>query len=381
MKKVWKCGILVLLATLFALCALCGCSELFGPYPGGGNGSSGNGGTGGSGGNGGGQIEQPASKPEFASGSGTEEDPYVISAGYQWENVAKHLDAHYVLGADLNLGDLNDLQPIGNTTAPFTGTLDGKNHKIHSADISSSSNCGLFGVVSGGSLKNINFSDSRLKAGRDGLGSFAGQIKMGTVVENCHAINISCTTEIYGYVGGIVGIVSSASRVRYCSAKASCKTTSNMNHIGGLFGEMEGGSVDACWGVITANLSKGVWHESGGIVSDFVGGTITNVYAEITFSTLYGGIAYTSEGGCCAKFGLCFNGDSSRDVPLYYEKGVSVSDTTSHYYNSTTIESSNDILDSAEWKDNKFWKKGKLHPELVSYEEYLALTAETAESE
>lgn len=390
MKKAWKYGISVLFVALFALSMLCGCG-MFGFPPSdnggesssgsssgssGGNSSGNSGGSSGSGSSGGGQTEKPAPKPEFASGSGTESDPYVISEGYQWANVANHLDAHYLLGADLNLGNLNNLQPIGDSTDPFMGTLDGQNHKIHSAEISSSSNCGLFGVVSGGTLKNINFSDSRLWTGKDGLGSFAGQIKMGTVVENCHAINISCTTKIYGRAGGIVGIVSSASQVRYCSAKASFKTTSNMNHIGGLFGKVEGGSVDACWGIVTASFSSGVWHESGGIVSDFVGGSITNVYAEITFSMLDGGIAHTSEGGCCTKFGLCFNGDSSRTVPLYYEKGVAVTDTTSRYFNSTTIESSNDILDSDEWKDNKLWKKGKLHPELVSYEEYLALTAE-----
>ena len=373
MKK-WFTAIVTVTFMICLCLGLSACSGLFG-----GNSTNNEygGSSGGNSGNGSGQTEQPANKPEFASGSGTESNPYIIAEPYQWLNIGKHLSSCLELSCDLNMGDIEDLSPIGDSANPFSGFLDGKNHNIHSAEIYASKNCGLFGVVSGGTLKNIRFSDSRLGVKSDGLGSFSGQIKMGSLIENCHSENISCTTEIYGKAGGIVGIVSSASKVQYCSAKVSFKTTSNMNHIGGLFGKMEGGSVNACWGTISASFSAGVWHESGGIVSDFVGGTITNVYAEVTFGMLDGGIAHTSEGGCCAKFGLCFNGDSSLNVPLYYEKTVAVKDITSRYYNSTTIESSNNILDTDEWRDNKLWKKGKLHPELVSYEEYLLLTAIT----
>lgn len=379
MKKSWKYVLSALLVVLFASCIFCGCEVK--TVQSGSSGSSGNSSGNSNSGNGsGGQNEQTVPKAEFSSGSGTASDPYVISQAYQWTNVGNHLSSCFVLSADLNLGDIQNLKPIGNSTAPFTGTLDGKNHKIHSAVISTTKNCGLFGVISGGTVKNLKFSDSRVTTtggySSEGLGGIAGQIKMGALVENCHLENISETTDISGKAGGIIGIVSSASKVRYCSTKASIKTESNMNHIGGLFGKVEGGSVDACWGVVSASFSSGVWHESGGIVSDFIGGKITNVYAEVTFGQLDGGIAHTSEGGCCTEFGLCFNGASSKSVPLYYEKAVAVNDTTSRYYNSTTIETANAILDSAEWSDNPLWKKGRLHPELVSYEEYLAVVGE-----
>lgn len=371
MKKSWKYFLSALLVVLFASCIFCGCEvkTVLSGSSGSTNGGSGSGG----------QNEQTGPKAEFSSGSGTASDPYVISQAYQWTNVGNHLSSCFELSADLNLGDIQNLKPIGNSTAPFTGTFDGKNHKIHSAVISASKNCGLFGVISGGTVKNLKFSDSRVTTTEnpsDGLGGIAGQIKMGALVENCHTENISESAYLHTYAGGIIGIVSSASKVRYCSTKASIKTVSNMNYIGGLFGKMEGGSVDACWGVVSASFSSGVWHESGGIVSEFIGGKITNVYAEVTFGQLDGGIAHTSEGGSCTEFGLCFNGASSKSVPLYYEKAVAVKDTTSHYYNSTTIETANALLDTSEWSDNPLWKKGKLHPELVSYEEYLAVAGE-----
>ncbi len=400
MKKVWKYGILVLFVALFALSTLCGCS-IFGfppSYNGGSSGggsssgssngsSSGNSGGSSSSGSGssssGGQTEKPAPKPEFVSGSGTENDPYVISEGYQWANVANHLDAHYLLGADLNLGDLEDLKPVGDPTDPFTGTLDGKDHKIHSAEIvceSSVERVGLFGVISGGALRNLKFADSRIVSKKSGenaaLAGIAGQVKMGAHIENCHLENITLENDGgygYDYVGALIGVVSSASKVIYCSAKATLSALT-FDNVGGLFGKVEGGTIDACSGVIACTANSNV--RVGGICGIIDGGKITNIYTEISFNYLFGGIAHTSKGGYGVEFGLCFNGSGSNSKPLYYNSDISVKDTTSRYFNSTTIESSNDILDSDEWKDNKLWKKGKLHPELVSYEEYLALTAE-----
>ena len=385
MKKIWKYGILVLFVALFALSTLCGCG---GPWPSDSSGSSSGNSNGG--GNGGGQSENPAPKPEFASGSGTESDPYVISAGYQWANVANHLDAHYRLGADLNLGDLSKLQPIGDSADPFTGTLDGQNHKIHSAEITifngnnKTENAGLFGVISGGIVKNLHLNDSRIKLQDDTsckrVGSIAGQVKMGAHVENIHIDGV--TIDYYARharsrsMGSIIGTISSASEVIYCSAKASLISRSISTDIGGLFGTVEGGRIDACFGYVSFVNEATSAPYVGGLIGEIVGGKISNIYAEITFEHLYAGIAHMSQGGYGVEFGLCFNGSGSNSKPLYYNSDISVKDTTSHYFNSATIESSNEILDSEEWKENKLWKKGKLHPELVSYEEYLALTAE-----
>lgn len=393
MKKVWKCGILVLLATLFALCALCGCSELFDPYPGGENGSSGNGGTGGSGGNGGGQIEQPASKPEFASGSGTEADPYVIAEPYQWLNIAKHLGAHYILKNDLNMGDYtgeNAARCLGSDSTPFTGSIDGQGHMLHSGAFRGEG--GLFGVIYGGTVRNLNLRDSKLTIWGHDAGAFASKVKMAAVIENCHvsSCNALFDSSDVAYLGGFVGRVSSASSVTYCSSDITTENNYGYPYasayaVGGFAGAIDGGKIEACWAKGSFDSAAG---NNGGIVAYITGGTVTNAYSECTFhgtsrwkATSYGTIACYSSGGCHVTYGLSFSSFEGVTNGMYYTIQTAFEDNTCHAYGSNNVGSSNDILDSAEWKDNKLWKKGKLHPELVSYEEYLSLTAETAESE
>ena len=98
-------------------------------------------------------------KKDFESGTGSQNDPYVIKEGYQWINISKDLDAYYVLGNDISLSSLDKVDPIGNEQTPFKGTIDGKGFTISKANISSKMNTGLFGVVSEATIKNINLDD------------------------------------------------------------------------------------------------------------------------------------------------------------------------------------------------------------------------------
>ena len=82
-----------------------------------------------------------ASTGAFVYGSGTEEDPYLISNKYQLDNVRNELGAHYKLTCDIVFdesdfaegGDFyNDgagFEPIGDEEAIFTGVFDGNGFK------------------------------------------------------------------------------------------------------------------------------------------------------------------------------------------------------------------------------------------------------------
>ena len=376
MKKVRKYGISALLAMLFALCALCGCSELFGPYPNGGNGNSSSSGNGGNGGNGGGQSEQPAPKSEFASGSGTEADPYIIAEPYQWTNINKHLSSYFELSADLNMGDIGDLASVGSPTAPFTGNLDGKGHTVHSAKLTSG---GFFGTVSGGTVKNVYLQDSSIKVTENGAGGFVGAVKMGGVVENCHIKDVTFARLYSGdYCGGFVGTVASASYVKYCSAEnVAFSWGAQSQRLGFLMGRIEGGTVEACWVTGTAKLGYG---DISGIVCRITGGTTSDCFAQVnasgeaqTIST----IGWIREGGKVERV-LSFCDFLECELRYASQIGTPFSsskvpiESTVKYFGPSKIEDANSIIDG-EWK---LWKKGKLHPELVSYKEYLTLSAE-----
>lgn len=377
MKKVWKYGISVLFVALFALSSLCGCG-IFGSSPSydGGGSSSGSSGS--------------SPKIEFASGSGTESDPYVIAEPYQWLNIKNHLSSHYVLNNDLNMGDYSGnkyVYCIGSDSTPFTGSIDGRGHSLHSGRFVGEG--GLFGVIYGGAVCNLTLRDSKLEVRGYYAGAFASVIKMGASIENCHVrscnLIFKSDDDNVSYLGGFIGKVSSASSVIYCSSDVSTENDYGYPYasyyaVGGFAGSIDGGKIDACWA--TGSLHSPA-SDNGGIVAYVTGGTVTNVYSECTFhgtdrwgATRYGTIAYYSSGGYHVSYGLSFSNFVGETEGMYYVIKTAFEDETCHAFGANDIESSNDILDSDEWKDNKLWKKGKLHPELVSYEEYLALTAE-----
>jgi len=89
------------------------------------------------------------------SGSGTASDPYIIMTADQLDEVRNDLDAHYRLGADIDLdvSPYNEGQgwvPIGDSTLnPFIGVFDGNWHTIKNLFTTGGSydSIGLFGVL------------------------------------------------------------------------------------------------------------------------------------------------------------------------------------------------------------------------------------------
>ncbi len=132
-----------------------------------------------------------AAAPSFASGNGTEEDPYIITSGGQLAYLANLVNegnsyyaaCHYKLGADikLNVSDdwknwgenspENEWTPIGykkdsDTYSYFTGTFDGADHTIYGMYVSQTDEyAGLFGVVRNAHIKNLSISESYVSGG------------------------------------------------------------------------------------------------------------------------------------------------------------------------------------------------------------------------
>ena len=177
-------------------------------------------------------IWNGAAASAFASGDGTKENPYIITAGGQLAYLANLINdgnsyyaaCHYKLGADIYLNDTenfknwaekapeNEWTPIGfsadeDTHSYFTGTFDGDDHTIYGMYISEESDyAGLFGVVRNGNIKNLCISDAFVDGG--------------------------------SYVGGIVGYFSADttenSGFEYCSFSGVVKASGN--NAGGIIG-------------------------------------------------------------------------------------------------------------------------------------------------
>lgn len=141
----------------------------------------------------------------FDSGSGTKEDPYVISSGGQLAYLANLVNdgnsyyaaCHYKLGADIILNNTDDFAswgkkapenewtPIGysaddDSHSYFTGTFDGDDYTISGIYISEESDyAGLFGVVRNGYIKNLCVNAAYVE-GKSYIGGIAGYFSADT---------------------------------------------------------------------------------------------------------------------------------------------------------------------------------------------------------
>jgi len=339
-------------------------------------------------------------KSEFAAGTGTAEDPYVIKEDYQWSNMIKYPEANFVLGGDLNLGDYESVAPIGNAENEFKGTLDGCGYSVKGATVSGDHSVGLFGILSGATIKNLNFTDSVVKmtsgySDGDYMGSFAAIARKGTVIENCNSKNINMSfvsfRDYIVYAGGFVGSLESVSSTICCSCNVKI-SLSNGNfpgfYIGGFARSVSGSTVDCCkvtGSMIFGNYATMYVMRIGTLVDKVINGTIKNMSADMNINvgpnidvyTIAGDIDYES-------LEYCLNFSSYQRSPegKYGKNGMYTDDAEYHvlYVKPSEIPTANAILKSNTWKDNKYWKEGKLYPELVSYEEYLQIKeAESAE--
>lgn len=330
------------------------------------------------------------SKPEFAAGTGTETDPYKISQGYQWLNVGKHPDSFFELTADINLGDYKTVAPTGTAESPFEGTIDGNNHKITGAKISSDHNAGLFGVLSGATVKNLGFTSSGVhmesKSDKDVMGSFAAIARKGTIIENCFSQSVSLNFTKYStkyvMIGGFVGSVESVSAVSYCHSDVNIKAPDGSRfYIGGFARLVSGSMIDCCytegtisvWGPSGKNVCR-----IGTFVDRVINSDVTNMYAEMSVNAKGAtGVYYFAGNVDEETLEFCLNFcDYQQAVDGRYEVcGVEYngSQYVNIYFPSSEYAYANDTLDKSLWCDNPVWKKGRVRPEFVSYEEYLQI--------
>ena len=100
--------------------------------------------------------------------------------------IANDLGGSYALGADIDLGGA-DWTPIGNNSAPFTGSLHGNGYALRNLvctnSLSGSDYRGLFGCVSNATIEGVSVSGT--VAGTQYVGGLVGCITGGTLISNC----------------------------------------------------------------------------------------------------------------------------------------------------------------------------------------------------
>jgi hypothetical protein len=181
----------------------------------------------------------------FASGEGTEANPYIINTKEQLKNfsfLAKNgavfLNKHFKLGGNIMLNDTANWQnwakksPAYIWIAPknFRGIFDGNGFVISGVYVNNfNDHQGLFGFLNSNvTIKNLGITASYIK-GRDCVGGLAGKGE-GAVISNSYFVG-----EVIGQnsVGGLVGYTNKDSIINsYSMGKVAGK-----KYVGGFAGE------------------------------------------------------------------------------------------------------------------------------------------------
>lgn len=143
--------------------------------------------------------------------------------------------------------------PIGNSSTKFSGTFDGKNHKISNFKTSGQYS-GLFGYVNGATIQNLTVNVTN-NAGATSAAGLVGVVNGTTTIRNC-TVNgtISGTHQVGGFVGFAQGVYQDTTLVlpcnltiEGCTNNATVTTTSqasdnNSTSAGGFVGYVNAGA-------------------------------------------------------------------------------------------------------------------------------------------
>lgn len=254
------------------------------------------------------QSDNSEAKSNFKNGSGTPEDPFLVSNAVELNAVRYHLDKHFkqIANIDLGMSPWNrgrGWEPIGDMHTRFTGSYDGGNHSIKNLTINQplDRDLGLFGQVSGALVRNLVLENVNI-TGYYMLGSLAGKAIHNSRIEYVVVVNTRLNIQ-NRFCGGLIGNIDDASVYR-CSVSGAINRGSmyDWNFTGGLFGTAtssttgEGSLIEECYSFVKiisishntyGGITGALWHKGvinnsyarGSVIADneFAGGFVGDV--------------------------------------------------------------------------------------------------------
>ena len=292
------------------------------------------------------------------SGSGTEDDPYLLATAADLKAFRDMANAEAssklcaTLTADIDLGGEAWTPFEGPTVGgAYAGTFDGANHTIKglSVNLTSSKGAGLFGTVCGATIKNLKVEGNVSASNSAFVGGIVGRTQTSATIDSCSFAGTVTSTKKNGAAGtaGIVGRVSAGTvTITNCANTAAINGTSaiaagilgyggsnkvtieNCYNTGAISGQHyasgicgsstikeQTSSIRNCYnsGTITATNGGNYY---AGITANFKGTISNSYYANPEADALYNGtpttaIAVTSPEGLADKLGNAFKEDTA----------------------------------------------------------------------
>ena len=249
----------------------------------------------------------------FASGTGSELDPYILKTAEHWNNmVAKvnkaeteYQNAYYQLDADIDFASAS-VTPIN----IFKGVIDGNGHTLKNATIGgdTASHQAFFYLLNG-TVKNLNFDNIIVNAGVASSAAViaAGESSSSCAIENCHVANSTVTTADDG--GNAAGLVARCNHsgviISGCSVSNSTITAGKEN-VGGIVGYLGKGTVD---NVLSSDNTITGESRVGGVVGTHSNASLLNaISTDNTVSVL--------TVSCGGVIGIC-NNDAAKIINIF----------------------------------------------------------------
>lgn len=128
------------------------------------------------------------------SGSGTEDDPYLLATAADLKAFRDMANAEAssklcaTLTADIDLGG-EDWKPFEGPSVgdAYAGTFDGANHTIKglSVNLTSNAGAGLFGTVRGATIKNLKVEGNVSASNSAFVGGIVGRTQTSATIDSC----------------------------------------------------------------------------------------------------------------------------------------------------------------------------------------------------
>ncbi len=293
------------------------------------------------------------------SGSGTEDDPYLLATAADLKAFRDMANAEAssklcaTLTADIDLGG-EAWTPFEGPTlgGAYAGTFDGANHTIKGLSVNSTSSkgVGLFGTVCGATIKNLKVEGNVSASNSFFVGGIVGRTQTSATIDSCSFAGTVTSTKKSGASNATAGIVGKVNKgpvtITNCANTATvngngniaagilgyggsnkvtienCYNTgaiSGQHYASGICGSStikeQTSSIRNCYnsGTITATNGGNYY---AGITANFKGTISNSYYANPAADALYNGtpataIAITSPDGLADKLGSAFKEDTA----------------------------------------------------------------------
>lgn len=294
------------------------------------------------------------------SGSGTEDDPYLLATAADLKAFRDMANAEAssklcaTLTADIDLGGeaWTPFEPSsGYVSEAYAGTFDGANHTIKglSVNLTSNAGAGLFGTVCGAIIKNLKVEGNVSASSSVFVGGIVGRTQTSATIDSCSFAGTVTSTKKNGAAGtaGIVGRVNAGTvTITNCANTATINgtgaiaagilgnggrnkvTIENCYNTGAISGQYyasgicgsstikaQTSSIRNCYNSGTITATNGGSYYAG-ITANFKGTISNSYYANPAADALAGttpatAIAVTSPEGLADKLGNAFQEDTA----------------------------------------------------------------------